>query len=242
MPGLSNISAYARGRNIDAAVDAAVNGATDNEKGTEKESEIAAAPPKKTSSQRINETLQMGTDAVFGVAEKIFGPASEWPTLGSRSDSGDMTQVEQVASLGNEGVSAVREGLGDESSKVSDAELKSALGSNVIAQIGKEGFPHDEVNGIQKEFEGLGMDKVAALQTYVEACSSAPGEQIHLCDHKGETVASLDSDKVLAAAGLDRSDIDQARGDKPQQAEQTAQREESKMAAAEADAGMAMSA
>jgi hypothetical protein len=250
MSGLNNISAYARGRNIDAIVDAQVNGTPAKAAEAQQAPAVAASPAaaEKSTNVRIGDAINGAGKSIRDAAGSAMDAVksidtSKWPTpksLGEslknlRSDASALEPGEKLANLDNSGLSAVRAGLGLDAAKVSDTELRQALGTDVIAQIGKEGFPHEEVAGIQKQFGDLGLDKVAALQTYVEACNSAPGEKIALCDQKGETVASLSSDKVLEAAGLDRSAIDQARGNDQQQ------REETKVAAAaQAEAAMSM--
>jgi hypothetical protein len=251
MSGLNNISVYARGRNIDAIVDEQVSGRPAQSSEAKQEAAVAAspaAPAGKSMNVRIGDAIN-GAGKAMGEAAGSARDAvksidtSKWPTprdliegvKNLTSDAGTLQPGDKLASLDSAGLSTVREGLGTDAAKVSDSDLRQALGSDVIAQIGKEGFPHEEVAGIQKKFGDLGLDKVAALQTFVEACSSKPGEQIAFCDQKGETVASLSSDKVLEAAGLDRSAIDQARDGGQQH------REETKVAAAaQAEAAMSM--
>lgn len=236
MPGLSNITAYAKGGNIDAQIDAAVNGTPAKEEAPKAEvHEVAASAPKKHMYQKVDEAVQHGAEVIFKGAEKVFGPASHWPTLGSVEDAAKTSHSASVASVDNSGLSTVREGLGADAAKISDAELTKSLGAEVVAQIGKEGFPHQEVAGIQKEFASLDMDKVAALQSYVEACNSAPGEQLHLSDHKGETVAVLNTDKILEAAGLSRTEVAQA-----QETQQQRDTPRTQQAAPAADTGMSM--
>jgi len=143
----------------------------------------------------------------------------------AHAPAGNTAQVEQ------HGLTELRKGLGADAAAMSDAELKSTVGPEILGQIGHKGFPQQEVAGIQKEFSDMKMDKVTALQTYVEACNSKPGEKIEFTDDKGKVVSSLSADKVLAAAGIERSDISKAQNHDPAQAkEQTQKKEAAQMA------------
>lgn len=234
MSDLSNITKYAQGRNIDAAVDAAVNGEAPKSAEAKQEATVAAQPATRQMSNATKAYL-----SVFGAVKDAAGAVRDTVNkLSPRSDASELMQGDKVASLSASDFAAVRDGLGGDASRMSDADLKLALGSDVIAQIGKEGFPREEVNGIQKEFEAVGMDKVAALQTYVEACSAERGQELHLCDQNGETVAKVNPEQVLAAAGFSKDDISQALGAEQQQ--QNAKAQEKVQVAEAAVAEMSM--
>lgn len=228
---IRNIRRYAQGRDIDAIVEQTVNGLPEQPSAPQsaaigdEHSHSAQEPASKPSwGERV-------FDPIFRGAEKIFGPAHNWPTLGSQSDAGGALQDSQLAASG---LQAVRESLGADAAGLSDAQLESALGPAVVAQIGREGFPEQEVQGIQQAFAELNMDKLAALQTYAEACNCGPGSAIELTDAQGNARGSLDSAQVLAAAGLEPSEIEQIQA---QQLE-TADKQAAAEAEAEAEAEM----
>lgn len=190
---LSNITKYANGpRDIDAAVDAAVNGTPAKQPDAHpQEVKHQEAPHKEPHKATFMEKMHL-----------LFGE-NETP--------GAVANPTQVATA-DLGIHATREGLGPDAAHLSDDHIRQALGNDIVAQIGDKGFPHQEVASIQEGFAQHGLDKMDALQTYVAAVNSQPGDTIELQGQDGSSV-SMNSDHVLQVAGLSREEIDQARGE-----------------------------
>lgn len=183
----SNLTRYAAGRNIDDIIDAAERG--------EAPPKHAATPHPEAHPAKNEHDQHRSLSDRF---KDFFGKHSEAePQAGST----------QVAAL-ESGLQVTRDALGAEAGHLSNEQIRDTLGADIVAQIGEKGFPHQEVASIQQAFPEHGLDKMDALQTYVAAVNSQPGDTLQLMDDKGNS-ASLNADQVLQVAGLSREEVNQ---------------------------------